>query len=161
MYIALVHEALTYWLAGEPAVSQRVHSGAADLVISGDIALDQQGRVRASSMRYSDRKNLSATVSFTTTRVFDTEDEAEDFSATYDAVYPRTGYLDLYNAAGEARARLLSAVVKPPTRRLVGLSLILEYTVVGGAWLIADGEGGFETPEITMGGEVVTMGTIA
>lgn len=159
MKIALLHEAITYWLAGQPEVSERVHSSAADLVFTGDIQIDIQGRVRASSMAYRDRGNLSAGLSFSTWRKFTTLAEAEEYSAVYDAVNPRTGYVDLYGASGSIIARLQNAVVRPPVRAVTGTSVKLDYTVVGGAWVVPDGEGGFETPEITMGGEFVTMGS--
>jgi hypothetical protein len=161
MKIALVHESLTYWLAGEPEVSERVHSSAANLKFSGSIEIDAQGLIRAVNMRYQDRKNLSSGLSFSTTRKFDTLAEAEEYSALYDTVNPRTGYVDLYGADGGAKARLTQAVVKPPVRTVTGVSVQLDYEVVGSKWLLNLGtaeEPEFGTPEITMGGEVVTMG---
>jgi hypothetical protein len=158
MKIALRYEDTDHWLAGEPGVAQAVHSSAGDLRINGQINIESQARVRAAAMAFRDRGNLSQDISFSTWRKFGTTQEAEEYSTTYDAVMPRTGYLDLYNEAGEPIARLVNAVVSPPQRVLMGVSVQLAYQVVGGAMLIADGGGGYGTPEITMGGEVVTMG---
>lgn len=158
MKIALRHDAVDHWLAGAPGVAQSVHSSAGDLLINGQINIDTQARVRAAAMAFRDRGNLSQDISFTTARKFATTAEADEFAITYDAVMPRTGYLDLYGEDDEPIARLTNAVVSPPSRQTIGVSVQLSYQVVGAAMLIADGGGGFETPEITMGGEVVTMG---
>ena len=112
---------------------------------------------RAAGIALRDRGNLAETVSFTTSRKFATTDEADEWSATYSAVFPRTGYLDLYNESDEIIARLDNAIVQPPLRTVIGVSVQLSYTVIGGAMLVPDGEGDFETPEMMMGGEVVTM----
>jgi hypothetical protein len=158
MKIALRHEAVDYWLAGQPTIAQSVHSSAGDLRINGQINIDSQARVRAAAMAFRDRGNLRQEISFTTSRKFATTAEADEWSATYDAVFPRTGYLDFYDEDDDPIARLTNAIVLPPSRSVIGVSVQLSYTAMGGAMLIADGEGGFETPEITMGGEVVTMG---
>ena len=157
MKIALKNGDTDFWLAGEPGVAQSVHSSAGNLRFSGDISIDPQGRVRARSMAFRDRGNLAETISFTTSRKFDTTDEADEWAATYSAVHPRTGYLDLYNEAGDCIARLDNAVVRPPQREVIGVSVQLSYTVTGGEILVPDGGGSFETPEMMMGGEVVTM----
>jgi hypothetical protein len=158
MKIALVISEDFYWLAGEPGISQTVHSSAADLRINGQINIDSQARLRAAAMAFRDRGNLQQSISFTTSRKFDTTAEADAWSTTYDAVMPRTGYLDFYDEAGDPVARLVNAVVSPPERRIIGVSVLLTYSVVGGTMLIADGEGDWETPQITMAGNYVTMG---
>lgn len=157
MKIALKNGDTNYWLAGEPGIAQAVHSSAGNLQFSGTINIQQQGRVRATGIALRDRKNLAETVAFTTSRKFPTTDAAELWSATYTAVFPRTGYLDLYNEAGTVIARLDNAIVQPPVRTVVGVSVQLSYTVIGAAMLVPAGEGAFETPEMMMGGEVVTM----
>lgn len=157
MKIALKNGDTNYWLAGQPEVAQSVHSSAGNLQFSGTINIQQQGRVRAAGMAFRDRRNLGETVAFTTSRKFATTDEADEWSATYSAVFPRTGYLDLYNESDEIIARLDNAIVQPPVRTVIGVSVQLSYTVIGGAMLVPDGEGAFETPEMMMGGEVVTM----
>lgn len=158
MKIALVNESTTYWLAGESGVDERVHSSAADLEFGGSIAIQEQTRVRARAKAWRDRGNLSAEVSFSTTRKFDSLSEAEEFAATYDAVYARTGYLECYGASGSLVAVLENAIVNPPRRKVTGVSVLLNYTAAGGRWLIPDGEGGYESPGVTMGGEGITMG---
>jgi hypothetical protein len=158
MKIALVSAEVVNWLAGEPGIAQSVHASAGDLRINGQIGIDSQARLRAAYMAFRDRGNLQQNISFSTSRKFDTTGEADDWATTYDAVMPRTGSLDFYDEAGEQVARLLNAVVSPPERRVIGVSVLLSYTVVGGEMQIADGEGGFDTPELTMGGNYVTMG---
>ncbi len=161
MKIALIYESDTYWLAGQTGVSERVHSSAANLKFTGAIEIDAQGRIRAANMRFQDRSNLSSGVTFTTTRKFGSLAAAEEYSALYDALNPRTGYLDVYGADGGAKARLTNAIVKPPVRVISGVSVQLDYEVIGGKWLMNLGtaeDAEFGTPEITMGGEVVTMG---
>jgi hypothetical protein len=132
MKIALIHESTTYWLAGETGVDERVHSSAADLVISGAIALQEQSRVRAVARAWRDRGNQSAEVSFSTTRKFATMAAAEEFALTYDITFPRTGYVEFYGASGSVVGTLGNAVVNPPRRVVTGVSVRLEYTVVGG-----------------------------
>ena len=174
MKIALKHESDTIWLAGQLGVSERVHSSAVDLKFTGDIEIDVQGRIRALYSRLQDRKNVTSGLTFSTFLKFDTTAAAEEYAALYDTVTPRTGYVDLYGANNLAIARLDNAIVKPPTRTVNGLSLRLDYVVMGGKWLVNTGGGGdgggggggggggddpdFGTPEITMGGQVVTMG---
>lgn len=158
MKIALKYETDTYWLAGEPGVSERVHSSAADLEFSGQSNVQAQGRVRALNMAFRDRGNLSAGVAWSTVRKFASLSAAEEFALVYDTVFPRTGYLDFYGADGTVKARLDNAQVNPPVRKVTGVSVRMDYSAQGGRWLVPDGGGGFETPEITMGGEVVTMG---
>lgn len=158
MKIALVYESDTFWLAGQIGVGEREHSSAADLVFSGSVVVDVQTRVRAKAVRLVDRGNLSAAVSWSTVRKFATLSEAEQFAATYDHVFPRTGYLDFYGADGTVVSRLDNAHLQPPVRKVTGVSVMMEYSAQGGQWLVPDGEDGFETPEITMGGETITMG---
>lgn len=158
MKIALLSDAVVYWLAGQEGIAQTVHSSAADLRINGQINVESQARLRAAFMAFRDRGNLQQNISFTTSRKFDTPSEANDWAITYDAVTPRTGYLDFYDETDEPVARVLNVVVSPPERRVIGVSVQLSYSVVGGEVLIADGEGEFDTPEITMGGDYVTMG---
>ena len=134
MKIALVNDSTTYWLAGQTGVSERVHSSAGDLEFSGEIALQGQSRVRAVTRAWRDRGNYSAGVSFTTTRKFDSLTEAEEFAATYDLDYPRTGYLEFYGANGGLVVTLQNVVVNPPRRRVTGVSVRLDYSVVGATW---------------------------
>ena len=131
MKIALIHDSTTYWLAGETGVDERVHSSAADLVISGAIALQDQSRVRAVARAWRDRGNKSVEVSYSTTRKFATLAAAEEFALTYDTNFPRTGYVEFYGASGSLITALTNAVVNPPRRVVTGVSVRLDYTVVG------------------------------
>ena len=69
---------------------------------------------RAVARAWRDRGNYSAGVSFSTTRKFDSLTEAEEFAATYDLVYPRTGYLEFYGAAGAVVATLYGRLPMAP-----------------------------------------------
>jgi hypothetical protein len=153
MKIALVSSATTYWLAGQVGVNERVFSSAANLDFGGEIIVQSQDRVRAANVAHRDRKNYSASVSWTTVRKFESLTDAEVFAATYDAVYPRTGALEFYGANGVLVATLQNVVVRPPGRRVTGVSVELRYSVVGGAWTLEEGYPGL----VTMGGQVVTM----
>lgn len=156
MKIALVSSATTYWLAGQVGVSERVHSSADRLEFGGDIIVQPQERVRARHMAFRDRKNYSASVSFRTTRKFTTLTDAEAFAATYDALYPRTGFLEFYGADDILIATLQNAVLRPPTRIVTGVSVEMTYSAVGGEWTVEESYSSI----ITMGGEAVTMPTL-
>jgi hypothetical protein len=156
MIIALIHTTGTYWLAGEVGVDQRVHSSAADLQFAGGAMMQSQQRVRAAVIALRDRGNLSASVSFTTSRQFSTIDDAEVFAATYDAGTPRAGTLRCYRESGAAVCQLDNAVVAPPTRQVIGVTVILNYSVSGGGWQALTPEGDLD-PIVSMGGNAVTM----
>ncbi|MGE9268369.1 MAG: hypothetical protein ACQKBY_09755 [Verrucomicrobiales bacterium] len=156
MKIALKNEGTHHWLAGQPGVSERTHSSAAGLAFGGEVIQDPQTAIRAAAKVWQDRGNYEGSVSFSTTRKFTTKAAAEEFAALYDLLWPRTGDLDLYGADGQIVARLTNVLVSPPSRRVYGVSVDLDYTVVGGLMEAPEG-GGFDDPEYTMAGEAVTM----
>ncbi len=158
MIICLIHNATQYWLAGQLGVDQNVHSSAANLQFGGSAILQAQQRVRAANTALRDRGNLMSSLSFTTSRLHESLSEAEVFAATYDVVFPRTGTLRCYRETGEAVCQLANAVVAPPTRQVIGLTVLLSYSVSGGAWQALTPEGEID-PTVTMDGSYITMGT--
>lgn len=127
IYIVSTDPAGTYHLAGQTGVSERVHSSAADVEISGNANLQVVAKVRATHAQHIDRKNVSNTITFTTTRKFTDAQTAEEWALEAGAVYPLTGELHVNNYT------MADAVVAPPVRRLNGATIHLTYTVQGGA----------------------------
>jgi hypothetical protein len=158
MLLCLIHNATNYWLAGQVGVDQSVHSSAANLQFNGSAILQAQQRVRANYTALRDRGNLMASVSFSTTRQFDTISAAEIFAATYDAVFPRTGTLRCFRESGPSVCQLLNAVVAPPSRQVIGVTVMMSYTVNGGEWQALTPEGDLD-PVLTLSGDVITMGS--
>jgi len=138
MRIALLaSNAVTYWLAGQPGVSERVHSSSAGLHITAKIQVQEDNLVRSPNAIPYDRQNLLTTISFGTTLQFDTTDEAEAFALDYDQNTPRTGTLilqtEIPGGSTVAQRYMPGAVVHPPNRAVTGTSVTIQYTVVGGA----------------------------
>ncbi|MEI7912285.1 MAG: hypothetical protein WCK77_21850 [Verrucomicrobiota bacterium] len=131
MRIALVHSTGTLWLAGNPAVVERLHSSAGSLAITGHIGIQTDAFVRGLAVAHTDRGNLATTVSFSTSRQFATTPAAEIWSALYDSVQPRAGTLILDSTDGTYQF-MAGCVVQPPTRQVIGCSVQLHYQVVGG-----------------------------
>lgn len=158
MILCLIHNATQYWLAGQLGVDQHVHSSAGSLQFGGSTIMQAQQRVRAGHTALRDRGNLVASVSFTTSRQFETISDAEVFAATYDAVFPRSGTLRCYRETGESVCQLLNAIVAPPIRQVIGVTVMLTYSVSGGEWQALTPEGEID-PTVTMDGSYITMGT--
>ena len=126
----------THWLAGQSGTSERVHSSAADIRIEGQIVTQENQFIRAALGETLDRGNLTNTLTFGTSRLFATANEAEMYSADYDAVMPRTGtlILEFVQPLGSVTRRYLrNAVVLPPARVVTGCTVRLTYTVRGAA----------------------------
>ena len=143
MRIALVHGSTTTWLAGEPGVSERDHTSASDFEIDANTEIDVKPGIRAEAVNVLDRGNLKTTLGFSTTVKFDTTDEAELWAIDYDGSAARAGTLTIYShVSGEADAvrELANAVVKPPRRRVIGCSVLLTYSVTGGAFTVVEAE---------------------
>ena len=123
------------WLAGDPSKSEREHSSAANIRLSGRIQTQAVEKVRANNAGIFDRKNLIETLTFSTVRKFDTAAEAEDWSLTYNAAMPRTGdaILQTITPGGGVSTRTMgNVVVMPPTRVVTGCSVELNYEITGG-----------------------------
>lgn len=124
----------TYWLAGNPAISEREHSSAGDLAVDAATGQQVDRYVRGTAGRVRDRGNILTTLRFSTTRIFATADAAALWALDHDASYPREGTL-LIDPAGDGGIDryLENAVISPPSRRIIGCSVLLSYTVTGGA----------------------------
>ena len=134
MRISLLADATLYPLAGQSGVSERVHSSAGDFQMTPASAQQIAEYVRGDNAMPIDRGNLLHTISFTTSRLFATVEEAWLFCLDYDRLTPRSGtlLLDAVGPAGDVdRRHLTNAVVKPPQRRNVGCSVLLSYSVDG------------------------------
>lgn len=95
MRIALQHGSTVFPLAGQGGVDERIHSSAADLVITPGIAVQEAKYVRAANANRFDRGNLETQIAFTTHRTFATGLAAEKWALDYDLVSPRTGIVHL------------------------------------------------------------------
>lgn len=136
MRILLQAGAAVYPLAGEAGVSERIHSSAADLVISAQAVTDLVRRVRAAFAKIVDRGNLSTTITFSTTRLFGTPAAAFLYVLDHDSALPRQGTLifeALAPGGGITKRALMDMVISPPTRRVIGCTALLDYTATGGA----------------------------
>ena len=134
MRISLLSGSTVYPLAGDAGVSERAHSSAGDFQMSPQANQQLASYVRAENAVPIDRGNLLETVTFSTTRLFSTAAEAWLYLLDYDRTMPRSGtlLLDSVVAGGwVARRHLLNAVVSPPSRRCVGATVQLSYSVSG------------------------------
>jgi hypothetical protein len=146
-------------LAGAAGVSERVHSSAADWRHQPSAAKQGINRVRAANALEKDRGNLLHVVSFSTTRMFATPAEAFLFDLFYDSNYPREGSLIMDAIAPNGtitRSSMANALVSPPARRVIGCTVMLDYTVSGG--LISAAQ---VVDEITITGTMTSNGTAA
>lgn len=134
MRIALVSGATTYPLAGESGIDERVHSSAADYRVTGERSTDIQRRVRALTAKAVDRKNLATTITFSTTRKFSSARLAFLYTLDHDTAVGCEGTLVMVAIEGGTTStrHLLNAVVSPPTRQVIGCTVLLSYTVTGG-----------------------------
>lgn len=136
MRIGLLVGSTLHPLAGAAGVSERVHSSAGDFILAPVADKQIVRKVRAGNATALDRGNLLHSVSFSTTRIFDSAAEAWLWALDYDATFPREGILqmDAVTAGGAIlRRRLSNAVVSPPRRRVIGRSVLLDYQVDGSA----------------------------
>ena len=136
MRIGLQNGGTTQWLAGEPGVSERVHSSARDYTLTGERQLEVVPFVKGLVTRQFDRRNQSNEVTFGTTRTFSTADLCFLYTLDYLADIPLTGTLVLQidTPNGGYKTRLIAnAVMQRPEMDAVGVSLALDYTVTGGA----------------------------
>jgi hypothetical protein len=136
MRIALKVGETYHWLAGEPEVSPRTHSWAADFQLSPQSVVQIAQFVRGAHAKPIDRGNLLQEVRFTTTRQFANPAEALLWCLDYDGAFPRSGELIFEAIApngGVTRRKMLTTVVDPPSRRIIGATALVDYTVKGGA----------------------------
>ena len=135
MRVALIKDAVTFWLAGTPGIGEREFSSSSGLRVEAQIDVQEDHFIRATAGRLRDRKNLVTTVSFSTTRKFATATAAELFALDYDRTYARDGLLMLESpqpGGGVSRRYLATVVVRPPAREVIGVTVLLSYVAVGG-----------------------------
>lgn len=135
MRVALRVGGITTWIAGQPLVSERDFSSVSDFRVTAGINVQTDARVRATSVRTQDRKNLATTLTFGTTRKFASAVEAALWSLDYDNTMPRTGTLILetpLSGGGVSRRYMEAAVIRPPQRVVTGVTVELSYAVEGG-----------------------------
>lgn len=168
MRIALVHSGGTLWLAGNPALAERLHPSAGNLRMDGRTATQADLYVGGDETVHTDRGNLATTVTFETSRIFATVAEAEVWSGLYDSLNPRAGTLVGVGIAGlvESLVNWPGAVVQPPRREVNGCSVMLSYEVLCGlpeaaAWASGWVEFGYPSVNftITVNGTVYTSTT--
>lgn len=135
MRISLFTDDVLYPLAGEAGVSERAHSSAGELLISAQAVTQDIQRLRASHTAPRDRENLLTQIQFSTARQFPTATQADEWALLYDATLPRAGtvYLDSIGPDGSiTRHAMANAVISPPTRKLIGRTVMLNYSMRGG-----------------------------
>lgn len=135
MRIGLHSGGTTYPLAGQDGVSERTHSSAGDFVLTPESAVQVAAFVRAVYAKPIDRGNLLNVLTFTTTRQFATPAAAQLWCLDYHADFPSSGvlYLDAVAPGGTVQRRTMAdTVVDPPRRRVIGATVLLDYTARGG-----------------------------
>lgn len=135
MRVGLKNGGVTVWLAGNPALSEREHSSVSDFRVNGEIVTQENRFLRAAAASFVDRLNLATTISFGTSRLFASADEAEAWALDYDATAARTGTLVMVSqmAGGGLKYRYMAgAVIRPPEREVTGCTVRLRYTAQGG-----------------------------
>jgi hypothetical protein len=133
MRVSITSGATTNHLAGQSGVDEKVHTSATNIRISGNIATQARGGVRKAAAGIYDRKNLTSTVEFETSRLFETPAAAERWCLAYDRTFVRSGTVTM-DPMDEGIVQIMTdAVVLPPTRTLQGCTVFLSYTIIGGA----------------------------
>jgi len=138
MTAALINGSEIFYLAGHPDIDERTFSSCQNLRISGRVSVQQRARIRAAAVEHIDRGNLETTASFTVRRAFDSTAAAETFAGMMEDAAELDGVL-IFRADGNADPDtyiyMCRAVVLPPEREVIGCSVLLHYTVAGGAFV--------------------------
>jgi len=124
-----------YHLAGQPGVSERVHSSAGNYRKSATSIVQASARFRAKEMQLHDRGNVQTTISFSTTRKFTDAAEAMAWGHDHEQNFPREGNVAVESPRGNGSSivrYLDNAVVSPPEISYLGATLIIFYTITGG-----------------------------
>lgn len=136
MRVAILNGAIPLWLAGDPDKSERVHSSVRDFRRNAEQLFDIVPLLRAANTKQFDRKNQTNTLTFSTTRLFDTVDDADIFQLDYEDNYPLTGIIMLESpvaGGGVLRRYMANSVMQIPEMEPTGLTLKLNYQIIGGA----------------------------
>jgi hypothetical protein len=132
MRISITSGSTTHHLAGQAGVDERTHSSAGDFIHSATVAAQDRSGVRRAAAGQWDRGNLQTTISFTTSRLFETVAAAELWDLDYDSTFLRSGVVAC--TAGANTRYLREALVQPPNRRIVGCTVFLSYTITGSSF---------------------------
>lgn len=135
MRVSLIVGSKRHHLAGQPGVSERVHSSAGNYRKVANSAVQVSALFRARAVKSYDRGNLQTTISFSTTRKFSDAAEAMAWGHDHELDYPREGTVVVEGQRGNGSviARYMKdAVVSPPEIQYLGATLIIFYTITGG-----------------------------
>ena len=124
-----------FHLAGQPGVSERVHSSAANYQKSVIYTPQVSRFVRARAVKVHDRGNQQTVISFGTSRKFEDAAEAMAWGHDHEIDYPRAGTVavESQRANGGTLVRYLKdAAVSPPEIQFLGATLLIYYTITGG-----------------------------
>lgn len=123
----------TYYLAGDPAKSVREHSPTADLRINGQLATDLVHFCGGANVDIEDRGGLAESMEFSTTREFPSLDAAEQFVLDYYSAdnpeHDTSGDVTIESEGGAWSRTLKGAVIHPPARSLMGVTVFLRYRI--------------------------------
>ena len=135
MRIGLQNGDTIQWLAGEPGVSERVHSSVRDFALGGDRQLEVVPFVKGSFTRQFDRGNQANEITFGTTRTFASADLTFLFELDYLDNIQLTGtivfQIDIPGGGTETRY-MANAVMQRPEMDPIGDSLMLDFSISGG-----------------------------
>lgn len=124
-----------YWLAGHDTMTEREWTSVRDFSKDGDVIIQRGEYARGSVVAFFDRGNLTTNVAFSSTRKFDTVDEAQLFVLDWERTIPRKGRLTFVIDNGTETPDLRymhDVVVRPPQLSHIGLSVDIAFQIQGG-----------------------------
>ena len=130
-----------WWIAGNPLLPNKDHSAVADEQRSIQRQRTPQNGAEWPFVKPLDAKNEALTLSFTTSRLFETTVEAWRWRNRWSALlerdwpHPITGDFVmrfLLPGGGWEEERLYDCLISKPTMKADGLTLTLGYTITGG-----------------------------
>ncbi len=119
-------------LTGELGSADRAAVGVADFQVTAAVMTQALPLLRSASAGQADRGNLTTTVRFTVVRTFASHAAATLFAADHAVETPREGTLRLQTETRGCRY-LQGAVLLPPSRRISGCGVSMDYTATGRA----------------------------
>lgn len=108
------------------------HAGPLGRVEFDPVANVQVGEfLRATTIKAFDRGNIRHQVSFRISRLFTSADDAFDWCLSYPSTVTRSG--SVVFQSGTASKTMADAVLQPPKMSILGVTVEVSYTLVGGA----------------------------
>lgn len=136
MKIYLTDELETdYWLAGSDAMTEREWTSVRQFSKDGQVIIDPAEYARADVLTFFDRGNLTTSVAFSSTRKFESVDDAQLFVLDWERTIPRKGTLTFVidNGTETPDLRYMHGVVVPPPQLShIGLSVDISFQIEGG-----------------------------